>query len=365
RPRPGARPRGPRRRGRARAASRAPARGAVGRPPGRLPPRRQARPRLERPSRAPRGRPRAREGVRPHVLPRRDAGRRPGLFSRSSRAADFSGRPRPSPMTGDSMNRSFPPSLAALALVFAANPAFAVEAPKPKAPEMPPFEVAQPYPNTWYGRFGPTNCSWIDMGDGVLVIDTGATAGSIAQGKAKAPHVIGISDHIALVAGKQVFEIGVPAGNAHTAFDLYAFDASTRTVFAGDLVTTDRCPMLSDPDCDIKGWLAILERFDVLGARGLVPTRGNPMGNAAPEIEKTRRYLTSMLGFFVEKKKQNAPEARVSGELAAEQLADYCPRELSALNALSVYRRLLSDGTTRPGSAAARPAAKRRQPRPS
>jgi len=312
------------------------------------------------------------------------------------------------------MNRSFPPSLAALALVFAANPAFAVEAPKPKAPEMPPFEVAQPYPNTWYGRFGPTNCSWIDMGDGVLVIDTGATAadaknlkaeiarttknkpikwiamthlhsdsndgfttffptdatifvnaratgaiaGSIAQGKAKAPHVIGISDHIALVAGKQVFEIGVPAGNAHTAFDLYAFDASTRTVFAGDLVTTDRCPMLSDPDCDIKGWLAILERFDVLGARGLVPTRGNPMGNAAPEIEKTRRYLTSMLAFLVEKKKQNAPEARVSGELAAEQLADYCPRELSALNALSVYRRLLSDGTTRPGSAAARPAAK-------
>jgi glyoxylase-like metal-dependent hydrolase (beta-lactamase superfamily II) len=312
------------------------------------------------------------------------------------------------------MNRSFPPSLAALALVFAANPAFAVEAPKPKAPEMPPFEVAQPYPNTWYGRFGPTNCSWIDMGDGVLVIDTGATAAdaknlkaeiarttknrpikwiamthfhsdsndgfttflptdatvfvnasatgliasSIAQGKAKAPHVIGISDHIALVAGKQVFEIGVPAGNAHTAFDLYVFDASTRTVFAGDLVTTDRCPMLSDPDCDIKGWLAILERFDVLGARGLVPTRGNPMGNAAPEIEKTRRYLTSMLAFLVEKKKQNAPEARVSGELAAEQLADYCPRELSALNALSVYRRLLSDGTTRPGSAAARPAAK-------
>jgi glyoxylase-like metal-dependent hydrolase (beta-lactamase superfamily II) len=187
---------------------------------------------------------------------------------------------------------------------------------------------------------------------------TGLIASSIAQGKAKAPHVIGISDHIALVAGKQVFEIGVPAGNAHTAFDLYVFDASTRTVFAGDLVTTDRCPMLSDPDCDIKGWLAILERFDALGARGLVPTRGNPTGNAVPEIEKTRRYLTSMLAFLVEKKKQNAPEARVSGELAAEQLADYCPRELSALNALSVYRRLLSDGTTRPGSAAARPAAK-------
>ncbi|MGZ5427748.1 MAG: MBL fold metallo-hydrolase [Thermoanaerobaculia bacterium] len=312
------------------------------------------------------------------------------------------------------MNRSFPPSLAALALVLAANSAFAAERPKPKAPEMTPFEVAQPYPNSWYGRFGVTNCSWIDTGDGVLVIDTGATAAdaknlkaeiarttknkpikwiamthlhsdsndgfvtflptdatifvnaratgalasSFVQGKTKAPTVIGVSDRIALVAGKQVFEVGVPAGNAHTAFDLYVFDASTRTVFAGDLVTPDRCPMLSDPDSDLKGWIAILDRLDTLGAQGLVPTRWNPTPGAAPEIDKTRRYLMSMLAFLVEKKKQNAPEARVSGELAAEKLADYCPRELNALNALSVYRRLLSDGTIRPGSAAAKPAAK-------
>ena len=89
-----------------------------------------------------------------------------------------------------------------------------------------------------------------------------------------------------------------------------------------------------------------------------MPTRGNPTRARAPEIEKTRRYLTSMLAFLVEKKKQNAPEARVSGELAGEKLGDYCPRELNAINALSVYRRLLSDGTTRPGSAAAKPAAK-------
>ncbi|HEX5854748.1 MAG TPA: MBL fold metallo-hydrolase, partial [Thermoanaerobaculia bacterium] len=277
-----------------------------------------------------------------------------------------------------------------------------------KAPEMTPFEVAQPYPNSWYGRFGVSNCSWIDTGDGVLVIDTGATAAdaknlkaeiakatkgkpikwiamthlhsdsneglmtflptdatilvnaraaaalatSFAQGKTKPPVVIGVSDRIALVAGSRVFEIGVPAENAHTASDLYVFDIPTRIVFVGDLVTPDRCPMLSDPDSDLKGWIAILDRLDTLGAQGLVPTRWNPTQAAAAEIDKTRRYLKSMLAFLLEKKKQNAPEARVSGELAAEKLADYCPRELSALNALSVYRRLLNDGTTRPGSAA-------------
>ena len=85
------------------------------------------------------------------------------------------------------MNRSFPLSLAALALVLAANPAFAVEAPKPKPPERPPFEVAKPIENEnfWVGVFGPTNCSWIDTGDGVLVIDTGATAADAKNLKAE------------------------------------------------------------------------------------------------------------------------------------------------------------------------------------
>jgi glyoxylase-like metal-dependent hydrolase (beta-lactamase superfamily II) len=312
------------------------------------------------------------------------------------------------------MKRPFPPSLAALALVLATHPASAAERPKPTPPEMPPFEVAQPYPNTWYGRFGKTNCSWIDMGDGVLVIDTGATAadaknlkaeiarttknkpikwiamtnlrpetndgfvaflptdatlfvnaramgyiaGLIAKREMGAPHVIGISDRLALAAGKQTFEIGVPARNAYTALDLYVFDASERTVFAGGLVTTNRCPTLLDPDSDLKGWIATLDRFDTLGPRGLVPSWGNPTGSAGPEIEKTRRYIAGMLAFLIEKKKENAPEARVSGELVAEKLADYCPREQNALNALSVYRRLQSDGTMRPGSAAAKPSAK-------
>jgi glyoxylase-like metal-dependent hydrolase (beta-lactamase superfamily II) len=312
------------------------------------------------------------------------------------------------------MIRRFRPMFAA-ACALAASRVFAAEVPKPTPPAMPPFEIAKPFEkeDVWYGRFGQTNCSWVDTGDGVLVIDTGGTAadaknlkaeiakttknhpirwiamthlhadsndgfaaflptdatifvnaratgavaGLIAQGKAKVPQVVGISDRIALAAGGRAFEIGATAKNAHTAFDLYVFDARTRTVFTGDLVTTDRCPMLSDPDSDLKGWIAALDQIEALGADGFVPTRGNPRAGAAAEIEKTRRYLASMLAFLVEKRKQNAPEARVTGELFAEKLADYCPRELSALNALSVYRRLLSDGTTRPGSAAP-PAAK-------
>ncbi len=270
------------------------------------------------------------------------------------------------------------------------------------------FAVASPYEGTWYGRFGATNCSWIDLGDGVLVVDTGANAadaknlraeiarttkgkpikwialthlhadsndglasflptdatifvnakatpilatGLQGKGGGKVPPIAGITDRVVLASGKKVLEIGVPEGNAHTAYDLYLFDPSARTAWVGDLVTPGRCPMLSDPDSDIKGWLGFLARLDALKPAAIIPTRDNPTTGATAEIDRTRRYLVSMLQFLTAKKKQGAPEARVSGELAGEKLGDYCPKELAAINALSVYRRIAADGSTLPGSA--------------
>lgn len=304
------------------------------------------------------------------------------------------------------------------AAVLAAFSCAALGAP-PTAPASAPaagaVKVAQPFKDVglWYGAFGGTICSWLDTGAGVFLIDTGSSAADakslraeiarttknkpvkwialthlhadsndglasflpsdatifvnaktasllvdfVGRLKGPEPNVIGVGERILLVAGKLRLEIGVAPANAHTSSDLYVFDAVTRTAFVGDLVTPDRCPMLSDPDSDIKGWLLALDRLDALHPVGLVASRGNPAANAAPEIEKTRRYLTSLLSFLVEKKKQNAPEARVSGELAAERLGEYCPRELSAVNALSVYRRLNLDGSTVPGSLP-KPAAK-------
>ncbi len=306
------------------------------------------------------------------------------------------------------MNR-FASRLVAAALAASASAALAgTPAPAASEPAAGPVKVAQPFKDVglWYGAFGGTICSWLDTGSGVFLIDTGSSAAEARNLKAEiarttknkpvkwialthlhadsndglaaflpsdatifvnaktasllvdfvgrlkgpAPNVIGVGERILLVAGKVRLEIGVAPANAHTSSDLYVFDAVTRTVFVGDLVTPERCPMLSDPDSDIKGWLLALDRLDALHPVGLVASRGNPSANAAPEIEKTRRYLTSLLSFLIEKKKQNAPEARVSGELSAERLGEYCPRELSAVNALSVYRRLNLDGSTVPGS---------------
>ncbi len=299
--------------------------------------------------------------------------------------------------------------LAAAALAASASAALAAPpTPAASAPAAGPVKVAQPFKDVglWYGAFGDTICSWLDTGSGVFLIDTGSNAANAKSLKAEIarttknkpvkwialthlhadsndglatflpsdatifvnaktasllvdfvdrlkgplPNVIGVGDRILVMAGKLRLEIGAAPANAHTSSDLYVFDAVTRTVFVGDLVTPDRCPMLSDPDSDLKGWILALDRIDSLSPLGLVASRGNPSANATPEIERTRRYLTSLLAFLIDKKKQNAPEARVSGDLAAENLGDYCPRELSAINALSVYRRLNLDGTTAPGS---------------
>ena len=302
------------------------------------------------------------------------------------------------------------------ALAASAPLAFAAPAPTPAAPADAAPRVAQPFKDVglWYGQFGGTLCSWLDAGDGVFLIDTGSTAADAknlkaeiakttknkpvkwialthlhsdsndglltflpanltifvnakatpiladAVGRTKGPaaQVVGVGDRIALAAGSLRVEIGVPPANAHTADDLYVFDPTTRTAFVGDLVTPDRCPMLSDPDSDLKGWIAALDRLDSLKPAALVPTRGDPVTSATNEIERTRRYLTGMLQYLVEKKKQNAPEARVTGELQGERLGGYCPKELSAVNALSVYRRIGIDGSTVPGSTLPKAAAK-------
>jgi len=300
-----------------------------------------------------------------------------------------------------------------LSLALAASATAALAGPPAPAPDAKaaaaPVNVARPFKDVglWYGLFGGTICSWLDAGDGVFLVDTGSSGADARALKAEiakttknkpvkwialthlhadsndglptflptdatifvnakaaallldvtnrqkgpAPSIVGVGERLLLMAGKLRLEIGVPPANAHTASDLYVFDAGTRTAFVGDLVTPDQCPMLSDPDSDLKGWLLALDRLDSLKAAALVPTRGNPATNPAAEIDRTRRYITSMLQYLVEKKKQDAPEARVTGELSIENVGSYCPRELNAINALSVYRRIAVDGTTVPGSA--------------
>jgi glyoxylase-like metal-dependent hydrolase (beta-lactamase superfamily II) len=296
-------------------------------------------------------------------------------------------------------------------------PGTAAARPAPAAAELPPFETAQTDAASWTGRFGPTNCSWFDLGDGVLLLDTGATAadarnllaevkrtvpdkpvrwvamthfhpdsndgfaamlpsdvtlivnqravdelaGVLRGAKGKAPTLVGVNDKLVLRGKAQTIEIFAPATPAHTAFDLWLYTPASGVVYVGDLVTATRCPIASDPGADPKAWLAVLDRIEALHPQAMVATRGPAVTSVSNEILKTRAYLKRVVAILTEMKAKGAPEARVSGELVAKKVGDYCPLPLDTQNALELYRRMTPEGTfppSKPAKPAAAPAKK-------
>jgi glyoxylase-like metal-dependent hydrolase (beta-lactamase superfamily II) len=273
--------------------------------------------------------------------------------------------------------------------------------------DIAPFDTVQADANSWIGRFGVTNCAWFDLGDGVLLLDTGATAedtknllaevkrtvpgkavkwvvmthlhpdsnngfasmlptdvtlfvnrravenlrGLVQGAKGKAPTVVAVADTVVLVSKTQTLEIHATATPAHTEHDLWVWAPASGTVYVGDLVTPTRCPMTSDSGTDPKGWLATLDKIESLHPLSLIATRGPGTPSPATDIKMTRDYLNRLVEILKEMKASGAAEARVSGEMFARKLGDYCPLELDTINALGLYRRMTADGKFPPAKA--------------
>jgi glyoxylase-like metal-dependent hydrolase (beta-lactamase superfamily II) len=277
--------------------------------------------------------------------------------------------------------------------------------PKPLPAGIAPFETAKISATSWYGRFGWTNCAWIDLGSGVLVVDTGGTAADAANllkqiqettkgkpikwivlthlhgdsnnglkaflptdatifvnaraagiasalqpsdAKVKAPTIVGVTNRSLIVAGGQVVELGTPPAGAHSDADLFAYHRDTGTAYVGDLVNPGSCPMMSDPHDEPSGWLSALDRLQGFRPGLLVPTRGNSSTQVQSEIAATRSYVERVLGLIVDMKKRGIPEARVAAELQTKKLGDYCPVQLDSINTVSLFRRATPDGAIPP-----------------
>jgi glyoxylase-like metal-dependent hydrolase (beta-lactamase superfamily II) len=286
-------------------------------------------------------------------------------------------------------------------MALAQKPSSPASRPAPAAGSIPPFQTAETDAHSWVGRFGSTNCAWLDMGEGVLLIDTGANAEDaknllaevkrtdpgkpirwvvmthlhrdsnwgfsamlpldatlivnaralrnvenlVREAQGKALKVVGVTDKLVLITRTRTLEIQAAPGPAHTDQDLWVWAPATGVVYVGDLVTPDRCPMASDPAADPTGWITVLNTIESLHAQHLVATRGPDTMHVAQEIERTRDYLKRTLDILQRMKAENAPEARVSGELFARKLGDYCPSRLDSINGLELYRRMKPDGT--------------------
>lgn len=294
-------------------------------------------------------------------------------------------------------------SVAALAGTAAAQAPVAVPTPPPLPEGVPAFEVAQFNSFTWYGRFGFSNCAFVDMGDGVLVIDTGWTKQDAENLKAqikektkgkpvrwivmtqtdidsnggveaflptdatifvnaraadvlsstvfrpvagqKRPTVIGVTDQLVVNAGERRLELVAAPGAAHSAYDLVVLCNDNGLAFVGDLVTPGRCPNLIGSSADPVGWMEILDRVRKLNPAGLVASRGEPTKMVFQELEQTRVYLDRVIRFLSEQKVKNAQEARVAGELSLRKIGDYCSPRADNANVLALYRRMQPDGS--------------------
>ena len=294
-------------------------------------------------------------------------------------------------------------SLAAFGSAALAQVPVAVPTPPPLPAGVPAFEVAQYNSFTWYGRFGFTNCAFLDMGDGVLVIDTGWTKQDAENLKAqikektkgkpirwivltqtdidsnggieaflptdatifvharaadvlsnslfrpaagqKRPTVVGVTDQLVVSAGGRRLELVAAPGSAHSAYDLAVLCNDNGLAFVGDLLTPGRCPNMQGEAADPVGWIEMIDRVRKLNPAGLVASRGEPTKMVFQELEQTTSYLDRVVRFLSEQKVKNAPEARVAAELSMKKLGDYCPQRADNANVLALYRRMQADGS--------------------
>lgn len=79
---------------------------------------------------------------------------------------------------------------------------------------------------------------------------------------------------------------------AHSDSDLTVLDASSGTLFAGDLVFTEHIPIV---DGSLRGWLGVMEQLAAVPAQRVVPGHG-AVGEWPAALDDQRRYLQRLDG---------------------------------------------------------------------
>jgi quinoprotein relay system zinc metallohydrolase 2 len=101
-----------------------------------------------------------------------------------------------------------------------------------------------------------------------------------------------VSDSINLDLGGRILKVQAYP-NAHTNTDIAVIDSKTQTLFAGDLLFTERTPVIEG---DIKGLIATLEQLKTnLSVKLVVPGHGQATSNWVQAIDNELRYLNVLM----------------------------------------------------------------------
>lgn len=140
-------------------------------------------------------------------------------------------------------------------------------------------------------------------------------------------------------------EIRILALSGHTDADLAIFDATTGVLITGDLAFHERAP--TTPHADIERWLASLDTLAALPYRVLVPGHGRPTRDDTP-LAQTRRWLTWLDAAL----RRAADEGLDAAEVLALPMPDELARLPLARSELTrslahLYRRMETRAVTR------------------
>ncbi|MBC7453201.1 MAG: quinoprotein relay system zinc metallohydrolase 2 [Massilia sp.] len=80
--------------------------------------------------------------------------------------------------------------------------------------------------------------------------------------------------------------------SAHTQTDVTLFDASTGTLWTGDLLFIERTPAL---DGDVKGWLSAIDALEKMPSVITIPGHGPVTGDKSAALARQRQYLATLL----------------------------------------------------------------------
>jgi quinoprotein relay system zinc metallohydrolase 2 len=113
---------------------------------------------------------------------------------------------------------------------------------------------------------------------------------ALMQGIEIVPPTVLVRDRLELDLGGRKLEL-MAWEAAHTDNDLTAYDATTRTLFAGDLVFVKHLPTL---DGSLLGWLRQMDALAAIGAERVVPGHG-PVPSAWPDALDAERHYFEIL----------------------------------------------------------------------
>jgi glyoxylase-like metal-dependent hydrolase (beta-lactamase superfamily II) len=105
-------------------------------------------------------------------------------------------------------------------------------------------------------------------------------------------------------------------GPAHTAGDELIFVEEDSVLIPGDIVQNKLVPNMPNSDANVKNWLAILDKLELLHPRFVVPDHG-ALGDGSL-IGKEKAFLLALQTRALELKKQGTPVEQAAQTLTAE-----------------------------------------------